>query len=129
MTDQEARREKFDKRAERSRLVLPGVLDFLMTVASNAGDQVEPPSFDGVEGVGITYQRKGTRFCRLDPKFDKEHVFAQIPGASRDELEPAGTLPDPPRQDDGWVKVENMWDAVRLVPLILRKYDNPSGPF
>jgi hypothetical protein len=129
MADEESRHEKFNKRRSKCSPHIRCVLDFLSTVAVNAGDRVEQPTFDGAEGVGITYKTMGARFCRFDPKFDEEHLFAQIPGASRDELMVAGTLPDPPRKDDGWVKIESLRGAVRLVPLILRKYENPSGPF
>ena len=123
MTDQEDRGEKFNERRCKCSVPVRAVLDFLQTVAAHAGDAVEVPSFDGVEGVGVSYVRDGRRFCRFDPKIEVEHVFACVPGASLEELAVAGTMPDPPRKDDGWVKVENMRGAVRLVPLILRSYD------
>ena len=123
MTNEGSRRDQFNERRSKCSQHVRDVLDFLSTVAANAGDQVEPPFYDGLEGVGITFKKGAIRFCRFDPKFDKEHVFAQIPGASRSDLQAAGTLPDLPRQDEGWVKVENMRGAVRLVPLILRKSD------
>jgi hypothetical protein len=127
MADEEYRRDQFNQRRSKCSPRIREVLDFLRTVAANAGDHVEPPTFDGADGVGITYRVKGERFCRFDPKFDQEHVFAHLPDASREDLAVAGTLPHPPRKDEGWVKVENMRGAVRLVSLILRKYDNVSG--
>ena len=117
---------EFNERVRKCSLASRKVLAFLRAAAEHAGERVAPPTFDGKAGVGISYRRGRTRFCRFDPKFNPkhDHIFALIPGASRGKLKPAGTLPEPPRKDEGWVKVENMRGAVRLVPLILRAYDD-----
>jgi hypothetical protein len=97
------------------------LVGFLKTVAENAGAHVEPPTFDG-DGVGITYRRGAKRFCRFDPKHQADHVGVSIPGADRVALAAAGTVSE--REDGPWVFIENMRGAVRLVPSILRAYDD-----
>jgi hypothetical protein len=122
MKDFDAR--KFDARREKCSPATRNVVDFLKTVAEHAGAHVEPPTFDG-DGAGITYRRGGKRFCRFDPKHQAHHVWAEIPGADRIALAGAGTVSD--REDWPWVTVENMRGAVRLVPFILRAYDDLAG--
>ncbi len=112
---------EFDERVDRCTPATRNLLTFLRTVAEHAGDDVDPPTFDGVEGTGITYRRAGKRFCRFDPKHEADHVWALIPGADRSALAPAGTVSD--REDGPWVTIKNRRGAVRIVPEILRAHD------
>jgi hypothetical protein len=113
--------KEFDGRVERCTPATRSLLAFLRTVAEHAGDDVESPTFDGVEGTGITYRRAGKRFCRFDPKHQADHIWALIPGADRIALASAGTVSD--RADGPWVTITNMRGAVRIVQEILRAHD------
>ncbi len=112
---------EFDRRVERCTPATRKLLGFLRTAAEHAGADVEPPTFDGVDGTGITYRRAGKRFYRFDPKHQADHIWALVPGADRVALGAAGTVSE--REDGPWVTLKNMRDAVRLVPEILRAYD------
>ena len=97
------------------------ILAFLRQAAAHAGEDVGAPTFDGRNDTGISYRRRGKRFCRFDPKPRADHVWAWIPGADRRELAASGTVA---KRDDGpWVTIKDMRGAVRLVPEILRAYD------
>ena len=114
----------FDARLSRCSQHTRDLLNFLRTVAENAGQSVEAPTFDA-KGEGITFWANGKRFCRLDPKHQAGHVWALVPSAERSALEEAGVVSA--RNDGPWVTVTNMHGAVRLVPLVLKAYDTAIG--
>ena len=113
----------FESRLEHCSAANREVVAYLRKAAECAGPEVlvRAHSKPG-GGWGITYKRANRVFCRFDPKPMKDNVFAYVPGEGRDALKAVGTVPDPPRKDDGWVKIANMTEAERLVPLIQRAF-------
>src|SRR5262245_29738199 len=97
---------EFDERVANCTSTTREVLGFLQTVALHAGENVDPPTFDGIEGTGVSYRRKGKRFCRFDPKHQADHVWALIPGADVAALARVGQVSS--REDGPWVTVEDM---------------------
>lgn len=118
MSDVDAR--EFDAVCGQCSQATRNLIDFLKMVAENAGTEVEPPTFE-LRGVGITYWRRGKRFCRFDPKRQADHVWAFGPGGDRVALAGAGKVSD--REDGPWITIRDMRGAVRLVGEILRAYD------
>ena len=110
----------FDQRVVRCSQHTRDLVEFLRTVAENAGKHVGAPTFEA-RGIGITYWVHGKRFCRFDPKHEADHVWALIPNADRIRLAKAGVVSD--REDGPWVTVKTMRGAVQLVPHILQAYE------
>jgi hypothetical protein len=83
------------------------VIDFLMTVAANAGPDVDPPIYQA-GGNGPKYANPG-QFSTLHLR-TTAHMWAWIYGVDRDEVIADGF--EPSKQED-WYKVRTMPDAVR----------------
>ena len=116
---QPSREHLFKQRVSACQTTTRRLVEFLQTVAANAGP-IDPPTFE-VRGVGVTYWHDGKRFCRLDPKHSKGHVAVLIPGGNRIEMARCGSVS--PRTDGEWVFVSDLRGATRLVPEILAAYD------
>lgn len=95
-----------------------GIVQFLRVAATHAGEGVPPPTFE-VRGVGLTYWAAGKPFVRIDPK--KSHVWVHFKDGQRQALGQIGKVAD--RTDGVWLTIQQMMQAVRLVPLILQAHD------
>ena len=110
----------FDNRVTKCSDRTQALLAFLRTAAENASDHVDAPTFESA-GTGVTYWINGRGFCRFDPKYEADHVWAMVPTADRAALAEAGVVAD--REDGPWVTIRHMRGAVRLVPHLLRACD------
>ncbi len=103
---------------------LQNVVAYLRNTAKHAGADVLPRPYVPKTGWGITYYRGKQWFCQFHPKHQKNHVQALIYGTDPAALEAAGFTSAKREDNQRWVRIENMRDAVRLVPFIL----DAAGP-
>src|SRR5579862_7583580 len=94
------------------------VIDFLMTVAANAGPHVESPIYE-TGGNGPKYSNPGGQFCAFHLRTTTPHVWGWLYGAERESLIADGF--EPSAQDD-WFKVKTLLEAVRLVKWTLKAH-------
>jgi hypothetical protein len=122
---------RFDERRQKCSPTILEVLDFLMTVAENAGPDVELPPTPELKGEGVKYRNGSGQFCVLHLR--EKLVWARIDHdrAARAALVAdlkAARLAFTREQKDGpWLKIPNMQDAVRVVSFIVQAYDDRAG--
>jgi hypothetical protein len=100
------------------------ILAYLRSTAKNAGADVFGRRQKPQSGCGITYYANGEWFCQFHPKPDADHVQVLIKGVTTDALKSAGVQPSEHRTDQQlWIPIKTMLEAVRLVRLILSAHD------
>ena len=107
--------ELFTDRRAKCVAPISDVIDFLMTVAANAGCDVKPPAYE-VGGNGPKYANPGGQFCTLHLRTTTAHVWVWLYGVDRVEVIADGF--EASKQED-WYKVRTMPEAVRLVKWIV----------
>lgn len=92
---------------------------YLRDSAQYAVDSVSARPYVPNTGWGVTFYDGEQWFCQLHPKREKNHVQVLIRGATAEDLSAVGLVPADRSDQQRWVQVESMREAVRLVPLIL----------
>ena len=120
--------ERFDERRKNSSQQIQQVLDFLMTVAANAGPDVELPPTPELKGEGVKYRNGGGQFCVIHLR--EKLVWARVDHARTARAALVADLKDAhltftrEQKDGPWVQLPNMQDAVRFVTFIVQAYDD-----
>ena len=120
--------ERFNERRNKCSPQIREVLDFLMTVAANAGPDVELPPTPELKGEGVKYRNGGGQFCTLHLR--EKRVWAQIAHERSERAVLVADLKDAhlaftrEQKDGPWVQIPNMQDAVRFVTFIVQAYDD-----
>jgi hypothetical protein len=99
------------------------VVAYVRTAAQHAGVAVMARRFRHPtpnSGWGVTYYVGSFPFCEIHPKVKAGHVWVRLRGVDQTEVVNAGFEPS---QQQGWVKIRNIAEAVRIVPWILRAHD------
>lgn len=109
---------RFDQRRGQCDPAAVEVIDFLMTVATNAGPNVTHPPTAELKGEGFKYEGGHGQFCALHLR--KKHVWVWIKGADRATLAAEGF--EPSKQEE-WFTIPTMPKAVRFVKWILWAHD------
>lgn len=124
-------RQAFDerRRACRNEVVLD-VLAFLMQAAANAGPSVEAPRWE-LKGEGAKYRNTNGQFCVIHLRAEGVWVRPFYLPSARDQyledLASAGFAFTRGDTDGPWLFITNLQQAVRVVPFIVRSYDERSA--
>lgn len=102
---------------------LRALVSYLRTSAQHAGTAATERRFRHAapnSGWGITFYANASPFCEIHPKPQEGHAWVRLPGADPDAVEAAGFERS---KQEGWFKIREMGDAVRLVPWVLQSHD------
>ena len=120
--------ERFNERRKNASPQIREVLDFLTTVAANAGLDVESPPTPELKGEGVKYRNGGGQFCVIHLR--EKRVWARVDHDRKARAALVADLKDAhltytrEQKDGPWVQLPNMQDAVRFVTFITQAYDD-----
>ena len=95
------------------------IVAYLRNTAEHVGANVSPRPYVPKTGWGVTYYRGEQWFCQFHPKRPKNHVQALIHDANPAALKRVGFFVADRDDEQPWVEIKRMRDAVRLVPFVL----------
>jgi hypothetical protein len=110
---------EFDAKLEECGRELKRLVEYLKDTAQNSADAVVSRPYVPQTGWGITFYTNDRWFCQLHPKREKDHVQVLVRGSLPEALLAAGLAPADRADEQPWVPIRNMRDAVRLVPFIV----------
>ena len=119
--------ERFEARHNDSSKQIGKVMDFLMTVAANAGPDVEVPRYE-LKGEGVKYRNGRGQYCVIHLR--EKRVWARVDHDRKTRTALMIDLIDAhltftrEQKDGPWVQIPNMQDAVRFVTFIVQAYDD-----
>lgn len=110
---------EFDARLAECSEQLTLTFAYLRDTALHSAPSVSARPYVPKTGWGVTFYEGERWFCQLHPKRGKNHVQVLVRGAAARDLLAAGLAPVDRADEQPWVPIKSMREAVRLVPFIL----------
>jgi hypothetical protein len=110
---------EFDARLAQCSEQLTQIFAYLRDTALHSAASVSARPYVPKTGWGVTFYEGERWFCQLHPKREENYVQVLVHGAAARDLLAAGLAPADRADEQLWVPIKSMREAVRLVSFIL----------